>query len=292
MSARDLTPEILRGWGLPALPAIPDKDSRGRVLVAGGGVQVAGAVLLTATAALRAGAGKVQIGAPASVAPHLAVAMPEARVMGLPETSEGDLAPEAGDLLSGFACRCDALVIGPGLMDEVAAGELTLRLLAEDGPPVVLDAAAMGALAKSPARIRAGRLVLTPHAGEMASLSGLSKDQVLADPLAVARDLAARLKAVIAMKGPETYIVSPDGQAWRNVGDCPGLATSGSGDVLAGIVGGLLARGLSPLQATAWGCYIHGEAGRRLADRVAPVGFLAREVVDQIAAALHDLSEA
>lgn len=290
MSARELTAEVLRDWGLPALPAVPDKDSRGRVLVAGGGVQVAGAVLLAAVAALRAGAGKVQIGAPASVAAQLAVAMPEARVMGLLETVDGDLAPKAADVLAEFAGRCDAIVIGPGLLDEDAAGELTLRLLSRDGPPMVVDAAAMPALAEAGTVVGAGRLVLTPHAGEMAGLSGRSKEEVLADPLGVAREMASQLQAVIAMKGPDTFIVSPDGHAWKNVGDCPGLATSGSGDVLAGVIGGLLARGLSPLRAAAWASYLHGEAGRRLAQRVAPIGFLARELLDEIAPALHELS--
>lgn len=292
MSAQDLTPEVLKGWGLPALPAIPDKDSRGRVLIAGGGVQVAGAVLLAAVAALRVGAGKVQIGAPRSVAAQLAVAMPEARVLGLAETPDGDLAPEAADVLAAFACRCDAVVIGPGLMDEEAAGEFALRLLTEDGPPMVVDAAAMPALAQAPARDRGGlgRLVLTPHAGEMAALSGRAKDEVLAAPLDIAREIAARLQAVVALKGPETFIVSPNGQAWRNVGDCPGLATSGSGDVLAGVIGGLLARGSSPLHAAATGSWVHGECGRRLARRIAPIGFLARELLDEIAPVLDDLA--
>ncbi|MGA0606766.1 NAD(P)H-hydrate dehydratase [Phenylobacterium sp. VNQ135] len=291
MSLVELTPQSLGAWPLPVIPTETDKESRGRVLVAGGGTQVAGAVLLAAVAALRAGAGKLQVAAPASFATHLALALPEARVFGLRETADGELAAEAATALADAAPRVNAVVIGPGLLDSAAAGELALRLMQPDGPPMVVDAAAMPGLAEAPDRARrhAGRLVLTPHAGEMAGLLGRSKAEVEAAPLDAARSLAADLHAVVALKGPETFIVSPDGRAWRNVGHCPGLATSGSGDVLSGIIGGLLARGAPPAQAAAWGSYIHGAAGRRLAARIAPVGFLARELLDEIAPALAEL---
>ncbi|HEX2558575.1 NAD(P)H-hydrate dehydratase [Phenylobacterium sp.] len=291
MSVAELTPETLRRWPLPKVTDDADKESRGRVLVAGGGAQVAGAVLLAGVAALRTGAGKLQIAAPASFAVQLAVATPEALVHGLPETAGGELAPEAADGLEQAVSRCNAVVIGPGLLDAASAGELALRLLSPEGPPMVIDAAAMPALADAPHRATDGhgRLVLTPHAGEMAGLLGRKKTDIAADPLPAARELAARLKAVVALKGPETFIVSPDGQAWRNVGACPGLATSGSGDVLAGIIGGLLARGASPAQAAAWGSFLHGECGRRLATRIGPVGFLARELLDEIPRALSEL---
>lgn len=292
MSVTEVTPEVLRAWPLPPVTEDADKESRGRVLVIGGGREVAGAVLLAGLAALRAGSGKLQIGAPAEVATALAIACPEARVFPLPQTRDGELAAEAAGPLEEALGRCDAAVIGPGMLDAGGAGELAKRLLAFEGPAMVVDAAAMPALARSPEHVRPreGRLILTPHAGEMAQLTGRSKAEVEADPLDAARDLAARLKAVVALKGPETMIVSPDGNAWRNVGGCPGLATSGSGDVLAGLVAGLLARGASPLQATVWGSYAHGACGRCLAERIAPVGFLARELPDQIPGVLAELA--
>ncbi len=291
MSLTELTPESLRAWPLPGVQGVVDKDSRGRVLVAGGGAEVAGAVLLSAVAALRAGAGKLQVAAPATFATHLALALPEARVFGLLETEGGELSAEAAGQLDEAVTRCQAVVIGPGLLDAEAAGELALRLMRPDGPPMVVDAAAMPALAEAPERARqhGGRLVLTPHAGEMAGLTGRSKDEVLGAPLEAARLLAAELQAVVVMKGPESFIVSPDGRAWRNVGGCPGLATSGSGDVLAGIIGGLLARGATPVQAACWGSYVHGACGRRLARKIAPIGFLARELLDEIAPALAEV---
>ena len=291
MSARDLTPEELRRWPLPKIAVATDKEIRGRVLVVGGGAQVAGAVLLTGTAALRTGAGKLQIAAPASCAIQLAVSMPEARVFGLPETADSELAPAAADLLVKAVGRSDAIVIGPGLLDDASAGELAMRLLRGDGPPIVIDAAAMPAFVRAPDRATSvrGRLVLTPHAGEMAGLAGVTKAEIEADPLTAARIVAAEVQGVVALKGAETFIVSPDGQAWRYVSSCPGLATSGSGDVLSGIIGGLLARGASPLQAASWGVFVHGACGLRLAERIAPVGFLARELLNEIPQALCGL---
>jgi hydroxyethylthiazole kinase-like uncharacterized protein yjeF len=284
---KDVTPELLAGWKLPPIAEATDKEARGRVLVLGGGAQVAGAAILAGIAALRTGAGKLQIGAPASVAMALAVAVPEARVIPLPETPEGEPSPDAAEALREAFGRCNAAVVGPGLLDEASAGELALRLLDEDGPVLVADAAAMPALAHAPAeaRKRAGRLILTPHAGEMAGLIGCSKDAVEGDPIGCARALAAKLHAVVALKGAVTFIASPDGQVSRHSEGVSGLATSGSGDVLAGVIAGLAARGASPLQAAVWGVAVHAAAGRRLSARIAPVGFIARELLDEIAPA-------
>lgn len=285
MSLIAVTPDLLRDWPLPRIGQETDKEARGRVLVIGGGVQVAGAVQLTGIAALRAGAGKLQLGVPASVAAMLAVALPEGRVFGLPQTAEGELAKEADTVIEGALKRCDAAVIGPGMLDEDHAGELALRLITAEAPAMVIDAAAMPALAREPDRVRdcRGRLVLTPHAGEMATLLNLSKDEVEADPVAAARSLASTLQAVVAMKGAVTFVVSPDGHAWRHDGGSPGLATSGSGDVLAGVIAGLLARGAAPAQAAVWGVAVHGLCGKALSARIAPIGFLARELLDEIA---------
>jgi hydroxyethylthiazole kinase-like uncharacterized protein yjeF len=287
----EVSPDLLRAWR-PRVPAkAGDKEARGRVLVLAAGAQVAGATLLTAVAALRAGAGKLQIGAPRSLSLGLAMAIPEARVIPAAETADGELAPlAAAELASAFA-RCEAAVIGPGMLDADAAGGLMQRLLAAEGPALVVDAAAMQGLADDPARARrrAGEMVLTPHAGEMAALAGIEKAEVVADPLGVARRTAARLQAVVVLKGAATLIVSPDGKAWRHPGGGIGLATSGSGDVLAGIIAGLIARGAPPVQAAVWGVAAHAEAGVRLARRIGRVGFLARELLDEIAPALHRL---
>lgn len=287
----EISAEHLRAWPLPPLTDHGDKEARGRVFVAAAGGEVAGATLLTAVAALRAGAGKLQIGAPRSLAVPLALAIPEARVMPAEETDRGELAPAAAAAIARSVARCDAAVVGPGMLDEGAAGELVLRLLQTDGPALVVDAAAMIGVANRPhrARSRAGELVLTPHVGEMAALTGRSKAEIALDPIAAARGAASRLKAVVVLKGATTCVVSPDGKAWRHAGGEVGLATSGSGDVLAGVIAGLLARGAAPAQAAAWGVYIHAQAGARLRRRIGRVGFLARELLDEIAPALDEL---
>jgi hydroxyethylthiazole kinase-like uncharacterized protein yjeF len=277
----EVTPELLRGMPLPRHDDGADKDQRGRVLVVGGSVEVPGGALLAGLAALRAGAGKLQIATCRSVAPALAVAVPEARVIGLEETAEGGIAADAAEALAGRCGRCDALVIGPGMMDGDAASGLTQGLLSRGvAEAFVLDAAALYGLRGLGAQ--AGRAVLTPHAGEMARMLEMDREAVRADPLAAARRAAAALRAVVAMKGACTFIVTPDGRAWACERGPVGLATSGSGDTLAGIIGGLLARGAAPLAATLWGVFLHAEAGAALSRSRGRLGFLARELLAEI----------
>lgn len=280
----EITPEFLERIPLPSLTS-GDKEARGRVLVVAGCTELPGAALLAGLGVLRAGAGKVQIATCGSVAAHLGVALPEARVIGLPETDSGAIAPQSASALVPRASACGAIVIGPGMIDEAASGALTAQLLEElDGPPIVLDAAAMsdlrarrGVLARHPSRI-----VITPHPGEMASMMGMSKDDVEARPHEVALSASASLGVVVVLKGEETWIAAPDGVAWIFRNGCIGLATAGSGDVLAGVIGGLLARGADAVQAAAWAVHVHGGAGQRLTQSQGAVGFLARELLDEI----------
>ncbi len=271
---------LLRTMPLPR-PGDGGKDERGRVLIAGGGPQLPGAVRLAGEAAVRAGAGKLQLAIAASAAPALGVAVPEARVIALPERGEA-LADDAHQALASYLSACDALLLGPGLM---ADGEPLARAVLQQARDhaVVLDAGALGGLAPG---ARSAARILTPHAGEMARLLDLSREAVEADPLAAARKAANRFGAVVAMKGASTHVVAPDGRAALYAGGGPGLGVSGSGDVLAGVIVGLLARGVEPFAATAWGVWLHGEAGRRLAERIGPLGFLARELPREIPALL------
>jgi ADP-dependent NAD(P)H-hydrate dehydratase len=285
----EVTPALLRAMPLPRHGDGDDKDARGRVLVIAGSREVPGGALLAGIAALRAGAGKLQLAVPASVAAGLALALPEARVTGLTETPAGEIAAEEAGRLAGRAGASDAVLLGPGMMDGEIAGGLAAGLLArcaEGGVPFVLDAAAMHRLRDCGGIIRgaglAGRIVVTPHAGEMATLLGTSRDAVLADRLGAARDAAAALGVVVVMKGSGTFVVSPDGRAWCLPAGNVGLATSGSGDTLAGIVAGLLARGATPVEAAVWGVFLHAEAGARLARSLGGIGFLARELLAEI----------
>lgn len=283
--AIELTPERLRRLPLPDLDAEGDKEARGRVLVAGGERENPGALLLAGTAALRAGAGKLRLAAPQSIALALGVALPEARVFALAETKRGAISPRAAAELAKRAGEVDALLLGPGMIDAESAVPLTLGVLERIGDtPVVLDAGCFPCLAAHPDALHGleGRAVLTPHAGEMAAILGMEKAAVAADPLGVARRAAAELRAVVALKGPATHVTAPGGEAYRYEGGAVGLATSGSGDVLAGLIAGLLARGADPLRAAAWGVYLHGEAGNALAASRGRVGYLARELAAEV----------
>jgi ADP-dependent NAD(P)H-hydrate dehydratase len=282
---------VLREMPLPE-PQEGSKEDRGRVLAVGGSRDVPGALLLTGLGALRAGAGKLQLATVASRAAHLGLAMPEALVMELPETADGMIAASASQRLKRNAGACDALVLGPGMTNDADADALTRDLLlaaAEAG--CVLDAGAMCGLDQlSPMlRDRAKPAIITPHSGEMASLLDCTREDVEADPLSAARDVAGQLGAVVVMKGSRTHIVAPDGAAWLFSGGSVGLGTSGSGDTLAGIVGGLLARGADSTTAAIWGVYLHGEAGRRLSRTIGTIGFLAREIPDLVPGLMDEL---
>jgi hydroxyethylthiazole kinase-like uncharacterized protein yjeF len=279
----------LRSMKLPQPDEDADKNARGRVLVIGGAREVPGAIVLAGTAVLRAGAGRLQLATIAALAPHVGIALPESLVAGTPETETGDIAASAAPGLAERANRCDAVLIGPGMMDKGAAGRLLLELLpALDAPPagpvLVVDAVALIALRDQPGALHrfGGRAVLTPHPGEMAGLLGIDRREVEADPSGVARAAAARFRAVVALKGAVTHVAAPDGTLYCHTNNCVGLATSGSGDTLAGIVAGLAARGAEPLEAALWGVFLHGAAGRALNERHGPVGFLARELLDEI----------
>jgi ADP-dependent NAD(P)H-hydrate dehydratase len=272
---------------LPRADEQGDKDARGRVLAVGGSTQTPGAMLLAGVAALRAGAGKLQLATVRSAAAALGVSVPESLVVALPETRSGEIAGEAaGRALAERATQVDALLLGPGMSSERGAHALTralARRLGEDAT-LVLDAAAVTALRDDEDLLLAlhGCVVLTPHAGEMATLLKVEKDDVESNPASCARDAAARFGAVVALKGPESWIAEPDGTLYHYAGGSVGLATSGSGDTLAGIVAGLAARGAPPAHAAVWGAYLHGEAGELLARRIGPIGYLARELLDEV----------
>lgn len=292
-----LTPDLLKGWPLPQPGENADKEDRGRALVVGGSAFMPGAIILSATAALRAGAGKLQIGTAASIQQHVGVAVPESLVFGLPETGEAGLAGDAIPAIVRKAAAASALLVGPGMVDPAATAKLVAGVLKrlgkeEDKPVIILDAEGFGCLKDLPALFKdyGCQGIITPHAGEMASLLSLEKDEILRDPAPVALQAARHFKAVVALKGPTTFIAGPEGEMYRNQAGNVGLATSGSGDVLSGIVTGLAARGASPLQAAAWAVYLHGCAGDHLAQGLGPLGFLARELPPQLPALLADLS--
>lgn len=293
MTPVELTADLLRTMPLPQ-PEAGSKDARGSVLVIAGSVEIPGAAVLTATATLRAGAGKLQVATVRSAALHIAIAVPEAMVLGLAETPDGGVDHHAAkDRMAACVTKADAIVIGPGMTEGEQTTALTAALCgAASAAAFVLDAASLCDLRPHAEAVRRlkGRLVITPHAGEMAQLLEKSRDEIEGDPLGAARAAADLLEAVVVMKGSQSHIVGPDGTAWLFQGGGVGLATSGSGDVLAGLIAGLLARGAEPAQAALWGVLLHGEAGRILGERLGPLGYLARDLAAEVPAIMRDLS--
>src|SRR5919202_1561062 len=244
-----ITSELLRGWPLPRADDGADvgrgKESRGSVLVAGGSLEVPGALVLAGVAALRAGAGKLRIATCRDVALAVAVAVPEARVIGLPRSESGDIDPSGAARLAAAVGGVAAALIGPGMLDIATAQELMRRLLPHArGTALVLDAGALSCLAERKEALHHldDAVVLTPHTGELALMLGREEDNITRDPLGSARRAAAAL----------------------------------------GGIAGLLARGAEPAQAAVWGGYLHSGAGRVMTARLGKVGFLAREMLAEI----------
>ena len=280
---------LLRTWPLPAVDNDGDKESRGRVLVIAGSREMPGAAVLAGTAALRAGAGKLVVATPQSAAQTVAGALPEARVIALPEGSDGSPTLFGMPPLQALAASTAALLVGPGMIGrEGTIGFVHALLPLFKRSTVVLDALAMDAV-KVDGRF-AQSVILTPHAGEMAHLTGGDKEDLLQEAVRVAAQQASEWNAVVALKGATTAIATPDGRTWTHAFDAPGLGTSGSGDVLAGIVAGLAARGAAPEQALAWAVALHARAGAALAKRFGIVGYLARELPAEVPAVMQDLS--
>ncbi len=275
---RPVTPALLRAWALPEAGDDGDKHDRGTVVVVGGAASTPGAVLLAGLAALRVGAGRLSVATVAATSVALGVALPEALVQGLPDDGAGALEAACAEQVVASCGRASSVVLGPGLLGKDGVRDLLAAVLPDltEGA-VVLDAVALTALAGHPDLLGPvrGRCVLTPNHGEMAALLGDA--DVEGDD--AARHVAERYGAVVAVRG---LVAAPDGQLWRDEAGGAGLGTSGSGDVLAGAIGGLLARGCSPEQAAVWGQYVHAAAGDRLAARVGRLGFLARELLDEL----------
>ena len=255
-------------------PPQSHKGTFGRVLIAAGSARYRGAAALCCEGALRAGAGIVTL---ASVEPVLALTLartPECTLQPCTPDEEGGISIENLAALRQTLAACTALVLGPGLGG--AAGALGAGLLEAARCPVVLDADGLNAAAGGAFSLKTGGgpLILTPHPGEMARLCGLTPAQVNADRPALAARMARKWGCILVLKGHATLVAAPDGVLWANTTGNPGLARGGSGDVLAGMIGGLCAAGLPPLEAAKCGVWLHGAAADRAAARLGQWGML------------------
>ena len=289
MSVTVVTPAVLRDWSLPT--ASGGKEQRGHLLVVAGTATTPGAAILTAEAGLRAGAGKLTVATPAPVATAVAVAVPEARVVPLACGAGGSVSSSEAETLVGLAREADVLVVGPGFTDPEPTVDLLTHFVPRLDTTLVIDATASAYLGQRPDALRhlGGRVVLTVNPHELARTAHRSAAAVEADPGAVAVGVAEKSAVVVLCGGTDKHVAGPDGSHWVFEGGGPVLGVSGSGDVQAGIVAGLLARGAAPDQAAVWAAYLHGRAGERLAAAVGALGALAREQLDHIPQVLAEI---
>jgi hydroxyethylthiazole kinase-like uncharacterized protein yjeF len=281
------------GW-LPAWPRDAHKGTRGRLLVLGGSEGLTGAPTLAARAALRAGAGLVTAGVPRSLNDAFEVKLTEAMTLPLAEAEGRCLAPGAIETLREYdTTRLSACVLGPGLSRRGPALELARLWVSTFDRPMVVDADALFAFAGQADRLgrgpAAGSLVLTPHPGEAAALFGTTAAEVQANRIDRAREWAVRLKQVVVLKGAPTVVGSPVGEAFVNPTGGPLLATGGTGDVLAGLIGGFLAQGAAPLHAALLGVWLHGFLADLFEERRGPRGLVAGDLIDLLPLAFGEL---
>jgi ADP-dependent NAD(P)H-hydrate dehydratase / NAD(P)H-hydrate epimerase len=259
------------------------KFDSGVVAVAGGSRELSGAPTLAALAAARAGAGYVRVGVPQSVQPAVAPRLLEQMAHGLPE-ADGTLTPDGVEPFLELAARAGAVVLGPGMGRSDSAHAFAREVAARFEASLLIDADGLNAHAGAleTLRERPGPTVLTPHAGELGRLLGHDSQDVGAHRLASAREAAERSGAVVLLKGDDTIVAAPGGPVAVNPGATPALATAGTGDVLSGLIGALLAKGLAPFEAAALGALAHARAGRAAAARHGADHVIARDVVDAL----------
>jgi hydroxyethylthiazole kinase-like uncharacterized protein yjeF len=273
------------------------KGTFGHVLVVAGSVGKTGAAILSAHGALVSGAGLVTAATPAPALPLVAQGRPEVMTEPLPVSAAGALEGEAASRAAVLAGERDALVLGPGLGQDPGARTLVRELLRRYQGPAVVDADALNALAASDRAPRAidvlrreAPVVVTPHPGEMARLVGASTAEVQRRRLETARAFAIETGAVVVLKGHRTVVARPDGSACVNPTGNPGLATGGTGDVLSGVIGALLARGLDGWTAAVAAVYLHGAAGDEAAARRGQESMVAGDLIEAIPAVLQRLT--
>lgn len=279
MSSVEVTETYLRAHPLPA-PGT-HKNARGTVGFLGGSRSTPGAVRLSAEAALRAGAGKVRVVTVAATAPALGVAIPEAAVTGVAEDDAGQPAEHEAASVLDFLDGIDAALLGPGLTDPSGAAALLHAVVPRLPGALVLDALGSAYVARHLTEVAAlGRpvvITLNPH--ELGKVLDRPDDRVEAEPEAAAGELARAARAVVSLGGTTKTVATPEGDVFVVRAGGTGLAVSGSGDVHAGLVAGLLARGAEPGLAAVWAAWLHPTAGDELTARTGPVGFLARELL-------------
>ncbi len=261
------------------------KNQFGHVLILAGSGRMLGAAALCGLAAMRTGAGLVTVGIPKSLNKTLQAKISNViMTLPLPETFGCAIAAKAYSEIKRSFSKYQAVAIGPGMGQEAGTQKFALNVIRECSLPVVVDADALNILAlhlKILSQAQGPR-ILTPHPGEMARLTGISRDAVEKDRLSVTRDFARKHNCVVLLKGHNTCVVAPEGRAYINKTGNSGMATAGSGDVLTGMIAAILGQGFEPFEAAATGCRLHGLAGDEAARRVGKVSLIATDIIESL----------
>ena len=279
-----ILPAVLAG--VPRRSAESTKFSSGNVCVLGGSPGLTGAPTMASLAAMRTGAGYVTLGAPASLEATFTARPVEAMMRGLPD-DDGGLTEAAVEPALEAIVRADAVVLGPGLGRTGGARAFARTLFERVEVPLVVDADGLNALAGAEFPERPGPAVLTPHAGELGRLLDVDSAEVGRRRLFHAREAAARSGAIVVLKGDDTLVVEPGGRVAISPGRAPGLATAGTGDVLSGVLGAMLAKRMDPFHAACAAVYAHLRAGQLAAEPHGPDGVIASDVIARLPAALN-----
>lgn len=272
---------------LPGRTSDVHKGDCGRVAVIAGSVGLTGAATLTSRAVMRAGAGMALLGAPSSLIDSLATRLMEVMLRPLSETSARSLSQAALPDIIELAQWADALAIGPGLSRNPDTVALVRSVVTSVTRPMVIDADGLNAFAGRASILRdcPAEVILTPHTGELARLIDRTPEDILSNRVAVARETAAALKVTLVLKGASTLIATPAGQVAVNSTGNPGMATAGSGDVLTGVIAGLLGQGLPPWDAARLGVFLHGLAGDIGVQHTGLHSLIAGDLIDHLPAA-------
>src|SRR3954468_14314501 len=276
---------------MPRRTPAATKFSSGNVFIIGGSTGLTGAPSMAALAAMRAGAGYVTVGAPASLELSFTVRLLEAMMVGLPQDGDGHLDPAGLEPVLKAVGRADAVVLGPGLSKDPDAQGLDRGVIPRMDAPLVIDADGLNALAghlDDELPQRRWPTVLTPHAGELGRLLEVDSKEVERARVGHAREAAARSRAFVVLKGDDTLVAAPSGRIAVSRGGAPGLATAGTGDVLSGVIGAMLAKGMPAAHAACAGVYAHLRAGQIAAASHGPDGVIASDVIAALPPALSE----
>ena len=292
VAEQQLMVEALDSWEMnqmiPARAADAHKGSFGRVLILAGSVGLTGAAALTSMAVLRSGAGMAILGVPESLNDIMATKLTEVMTSPLPETRSRTLSLKAMEAIHQLLGWADVLAIGPGLSTHQETVQLVRKLLPQLSCPTVVDADGLNAIAQDTrvlAELKAP-VVLTPHAGEIARLSGIEIPRKVEERISAVVEFARQYAVVCVFKGSPTLIADPKGRLFINTTGNPGMGTAGAGDVLTGMIAGLMAQGLSPLDAARLGVYLHGLAGDVAREKRGEWSLVAGDLVEDIGAAI------